>query len=145
VDTSALAKYYVTEVGSAWISSLISPVAGNVIVICDLTTVEFFSILARYQRENKLMPANALLLQSGFLADYENEYLSIPLENNVLSHARDLINRYPLRSLDAIQLACAVVAVNTLAAPMVFISGDGKLLNAAAGEGFSIDNPNAHP
>jgi predicted nucleic acid-binding protein len=116
-----------------------------VIVICDLTTVEFFSILARYQRESKLMPANALVLQSGFLADYENEYLSVPLENGVLGRARDLISRYPLRSLDAIQLASAIEAVNTLAAPMVFISGDNKLLSAAAGEGFSIDNPNAHP
>ena len=84
-------------------------------------------------------------MQTRFLADFETEYLSIPLENIVLSRARDLLTRYPLRSLDAIQLASALEAVNALGEPLIFLSGDHNLLAAAAAENFHTDNPNLHP
>jgi uncharacterized protein len=144
-DTSAIVKRYLVEMGSTWVSTLVVPAAGNVIVICDLTAVEFFSTTARRQREATLTPANALILQTRFLADFEREYLSIPLEDVVLSRARNLLTRYPLRSLDAIQLACALEAVNALGESMTFISGDNNLLAAAAAENFHTDNPNLHP
>ena len=102
LDTSALVKRYLVEIGSTWISTLTPLSAGNVIIISDLTTVELFSTLARRQREGTVTQANGIVLQTRFLADLEREYLSIPLENSVLSRARDLLPRYPLRSLDAI-------------------------------------------
>ena len=145
IDTSALAKRYLTEIGSTWVSILANPAAGNVIVVCDLTAVEFFSTLARRQREGTVTPANALILQTRFLADFEREYLSVPLEGIVLSRARDLLTRYPLRSLDSIQLASASEAVSVLGEPMIFVTADNTLLSAAISEGFSTDNPNAHP
>jgi predicted nucleic acid-binding protein len=145
IDTSALAKRYLTEIGSTWVSTLANPAAGNVIVVCDLTAVEFFSTLARRQREGTVTPANALILQTRFLADFEREYLSVPLEGIVLSRARDLLTRYPLRSLDSIQLASASEAVSVLGEPMIFVTADNNLLSAAISEGFSTDNPNAHP
>jgi uncharacterized protein len=145
IDTSALAKRYLSEIGSNWITTLVDPTAGNVIVICDLTPVEFFSTVARRQREGTVTPSNALILQTRFLADVEREYLSVPLESMVLSRARDLLTRHPLRSLDSVQLASAIEAVNILSEPMTFISADNNLLSAAALEGFGTDNPNNHP
>jgi uncharacterized protein len=145
LDTSALAKHYLTEVGSTWIKALIDATAGNVIVVCDLTAVELVSMLARRQREGSLTPANVLILQSRLLADFEREYISVPLDSETLNQARELLIRYPMRSLDAIQLAGAVEAVNALAEPITFISADKNLLMAAAGEGFGTDNPNVHP
>lgn len=144
-DTSAVVKRYLAEVGSTWIRSLAAPMSSNTIIICDLTAVEFFSTLARRQREGTLTAVNALVLQNSFLQHSESDYLSVPLEKVILDQARLLITRYPLRSLDAIQLAGAIEAVNLLNEPITFVSGDNNLLNAAASEGFLTDNPNLHP
>jgi len=143
-DTSALVKRYLVEVGSTWIRGLNFPSAGNIIIISDLTAVEFFSTLGRRQREGTLTPTAALVLQNSFLIHSEREYLSVSLEKAVLDQARLLITRYPLRSLDAIQLASAIEAANLLREAITFVSGDNNLLNAAASEGFLTDNPNLH-
>jgi predicted nucleic acid-binding protein len=144
LDTSALAKRYLSEQGSSWITALVHPTAGNIIVVCDLTAVEFFSSLARRQREGTITPADALKLQKQFLTEFERQYLSVGLEEAVLSHARNLVSRHPLRSLDAIQLASAHEAISILEAPMTFVSADKNLLAIAASEGFATDNPNEH-
>ncbi len=113
--------------------------------MCDLTAVEVFSTLARRKREGTITATDILILQTRFLADFGQEYLSIALENVVLSRARDLLNRYPLRSLDATQLASAIEASTILGEPLTFISADKNLLNAAVGQGFGTDDPNNHP
>lgn len=145
VDTSALIKRYLAERGSTWIKNITDLKAGHVIVVSNLTAVEVFSSLARRQREGTITPADLLILQTRFLADFGQEYLSVALEDIVLSRARDLLNRYPLRSLDAIQLACAVESSIILGESMIFLSSDRNPLNAAAGEGFRTDDPNNHP
>jgi predicted nucleic acid-binding protein len=63
----------------------------------------------------------------------------------VLDLAEHLIKRQPLRTLDAIQFACAQRAAKLLALPMIFVTSDSNLLSAAAAEGWTIDNPNNHP
>ncbi len=145
LDTSALIKRYLNETGSTWIKSLIDLSSGHVIVVSDLTAVEVFSTLARRKREGTIAAPDILILQTRFLADFGQEYLSVALEDIVLSRARDLLNHYPLRSLDAIQLASAAEASTTLGEPLIFISADRNLLSAASNEGFGIDDPNNHP
>lgn len=145
LDTSALGKRYVHESGSNWIRTITDRAVGHVIIICDLTPVEGFSRLARRQRMSQLTSANARILQNRFLVDYRREYIALPLERSLLIHARWLLVRYPLRSLDAIQLAGATGAFRTLGAPITFVSADLNLLNAAVSEGFITDNPNLHP
>jgi predicted nucleic acid-binding protein len=75
----------------------------------------------------------------------KSEYLALPLDDPVLVRARDLVTRYPVRTLDAIQLASALEASITLGESMTFISGDNTLLSTAAVLGFTTDNPYAHP
>lgn len=145
VDTSALAKRYLNEVGSAWVLTWIEPPAGNVIVISQLTTVEMYSLLARRLRDGTLSLVNYTSLQADFDYHAEKEYITVPLEKPVLSKAQALLSAYPLRTLDAIQLASAIEAQTTLNVTMTFVSADTRLLAAAAGEGFSTDDPNAHP
>ena len=138
-------KRYVSEVGSQWVLSWIEPSAGDVTVISELATVEIFSSLARRGREN-LFNVNILQrLQSDYLLHVEKEYLTVPLDSLVLVQARTLVNKYPLRALDAVQLACAARATAILNEPMVFVSADNNLLRIASTEGFATDNPNAHP
>ena len=145
VDTSALSKRYVLERGSVWVKSWIEPVAGNVTVISELATVEMFSLLARKQREGHLTANDKVTVQRTFLWHTTNEYIVDLLDSRVIVIARNFIGKYPLRALDAIQLASAVDARTILSEPLVFISADRNLLVAAASEGFTIDDPNAHP
>lgn len=47
VDTSALVKRYITEIGSTWVQTQMLADQENVVVICELATIEFFSALLR--------------------------------------------------------------------------------------------------
>ncbi len=145
VDTSAVAKRYLAEIGSAWVISWIEPPAGNVAVVAELTTVEMFTLIARRQREGTLSQPSATILQNDFLVHIETEYLTVPLDRSVLGLARTLTGKYPLRTLDALQLASALRATAILNEPMTFVSADRNLLNAALAEGFNVDDPNVHP
>lgn len=145
LDTSALAKRYISEVGSNWIRTIVHPSAGNILAICDLTPIELFSLIERRLREKRLNQTTAAALQIGFLKHYQNEYLSVILEQPILIQARNLVTKYPLRPPDAIQLACALEARNSLGVALTFLCADNDLLSAAAAEGFAVDNPNLHP
>ncbi len=145
VDTSALGRRYLAEVGSAWVLGWIEPPAGNITVISELTTIEMLATFARRQRDKVLTPTEAVSLTNDFLLHSEQEYLLVPMEKPIILHARDLVRKYPLRTLDAIQLSCALRAMMILNEPLTFISGDNVLLAAAGTEGFTTDNPYAHP
>jgi uncharacterized protein len=144
-DTSAIAKRYIVEIGTAWVKSLTQPSSGNILIISELATVELFSLLARKQREGVLSGSGIARVQNTILAHVKAEYLVVLLDSTLLTQARDLVTRYPLRTLDAIQLACASQARQFLSEPITFISADQNLLAASAAEGFSVDDPNAHP
>ncbi len=145
VDTSALAKRYLSESGSEWTITWAEPQAGNVIVVAEITTIEMFSLFATRQREGTLTQAAADALRNDFLLHLEQEYLVLPADVSVIYAACELVIRYPLRTLDAIQLACALDAVEILRSPLIFVSGDNNLLRAASSQGFATDNPNLHP
>jgi predicted nucleic acid-binding protein len=144
-DTSALAKRYLVETGTAWIVGVSQPAAGNVIIIADLATVEMASLLARRVREGTLAAGDARILLTSCLRHAEREYLSVPQDNHVLVQARTLVDRYPLRTLDAIHLASAQRSGAILNEATSFVSSDRNLLAAATAEGMSTDDPLAHP
>lgn len=144
-DTSALAKRYLAEIGSAWVRGIVRPSSGHVIMICDVTPIEMFSLLARRQRQTLLTPANTTLIQTTFLKHVEQDYLVTFIDSSILTQARHLITRHKLRTLDAIQLACALDAAASLGEAITFVAADVDLLAAASAEGFAVDDPNAHP
>jgi len=145
MDTSAIVKRYVAEIGSNWVTSLTAPETDNIIMISRLTTVEVCSVLARLQRSNKLPSSDGTRLRADFLSHVDTQYLTITVDDEALGKARDLVPKYPLRTLDAIQLACALEAVTALGETLTFLCSDNDLLNAATGEGFTTDNPLMHP
>lgn len=89
-DTSALAKRYIKEVGSLWVTSLIVLASSNTIIISDLTTVEMFSLFARREREGSLTSNEVNQLQSVFMYHVENQYLVTPINHIVLAQSRTL-------------------------------------------------------
>jgi uncharacterized protein len=144
-DTSAIAKRYLMETGSVWVRQWANPAAGNIIIISGLATVEVAAAVARREREGTISPNDAMTLRRVFAGHINQSYTVINLSKGVLAHARDLVGKYPLRSLDAIQLASALRAAQTLGITPTFISADQRLLSAATAEGFAVDDPNAHP
>jgi predicted nucleic acid-binding protein len=114
-------------------------------VISRLTTVELVSGLARRQREKAIDSVAFTKLRGAFLNNVDNFYIAINLYKEVLAEERDLTERYPLRAMDTVQLACALKAARILAAPIYFVTADARLLSAASAEGFAVDDPNAHP
>jgi hypothetical protein len=78
-----------------------------------------------------------------------NEYDLIDVTISVLDQARGLIQRYPLKAYDEVQLASAKLADAALhgagIGALIFLTGDRQLLTAAATERLMVDNPSLHP
>jgi uncharacterized protein len=58
LDSSALAKRYITETGSAWIRKITARSAHNRIIVARIAWVEVLSAFARRQRGSSLTPAD---------------------------------------------------------------------------------------
>jgi uncharacterized protein len=148
-DASAIVKRYVRETGSDWVLATVGPTSGNAISIADLTRAEVASALARRTREGSITPAECSNLVQTFEAHCATEYRLVPTEHLIIDLAVDLIQRYPLRAYDAVQLATAITVNRSLVAhnlpPLSFVSADDHLIAAAQAEGLTADNPNWHP
>jgi uncharacterized protein len=81
VDTSALAKRYLAEVGSAWTLRWIIPNSGNSIIVSTLASVELFSLISRQEREDRMTSTVASLIRLNFLFHISNQYITIGCDN----------------------------------------------------------------
>jgi len=144
IDTSALAKRYLDEVGASWIQQQIEAEASpaNIIFLSELGIVEMFSLLVRRERNHEITPEAAERLRQAFLAHVAYQYLVVPVDTTVFVEARAVVLKHRLRALDAIQLACARRAQKEWEEPITFVTADRELLAAASAEGFSTANPN---
>lgn len=144
-DTSAIAKRYVDEPGSAWVRSWSPKAAGHIVIVSDLLVVEMHSLLARKYRENRISYQDLLLSRETVVAHTIREYIAVNIDQQLLIIASELVGKYVLRVLDAIQLASALRAVTTLGEQMIFVTADRNLSLAAAVEGLAPDDPNLYP
>lgn len=145
-DTSALAKRYVMETGSAWVEGLLAGSSGNDVVISRITPVELMSALARRERGGSISKTDADLARLRLRSDCLRDYLVVRLQDSHFALAESLATLHGLRAYDAMQLAVAV-EVQRRFQPLdyTFISADDNLNRAAAAEGLKVDNPNRHP
>jgi hypothetical protein len=149
LDTSALGKRYVEEAGSACIRSVTASSAENALLTARITMVEMYSALARRRREGSVPPEFCDKAAQAFADHSAAEYRFVELDIRLVTLARSLLNKHPIRAYDAVQLASALAANQALVLrdlpPLVFLSADERLLQAAAAEGLAVDNPNLHP
>ncbi len=148
LDTSALSKRYVEEIGSGWIRMLTAPTSGHVLLTARITMVEVYSALARRKREGSVSPADCAVAARAFTVHSASEYDFVELDLSIVTLARRLLEQHPLRAYDAIQLASALQAHQTLKsvqlADLVFLSADNRLNSTAEAEGLTVDNPSLH-
>lgn len=147
-DSSALAKRYVTETGTAWVQSLIDPASGNGVYAARITLVELVSAISRRRRNGDVTPAAASAALSDVRADFAFDYQVTEVTAALVAQAAGLAERHALRGYDAVQLAAAIqvnAAYVAAGRPAVtLISADLELNAAGAAEGLVVDDPNTH-
>lgn len=149
LDSSALVKRYVNEVGSDWVRAQCSPGADNEIVTALISKTECFAALAGKLRHSALTTQDYERIRHDLAQDFAHSYLLINTDVVVIDLATELVSRQRLRGYDAVQLATALILNTDLVAAqrsaLTFITADGDLLQAARNEGLIVDNPTWHP
>ena len=141
LETSALVKLYVRESGTDTLLRLASSEAGHRLVILAFAVVEFRSAIRRRERANDLGGSAARQLIQRLDAHTETRFLTQPLNDTVIEHALRLVDRYPLRAYDAVQLAGCVVLGASGGDQPIFVCADEALIAAAESEGIPSLSP----
>lgn len=144
LETSALVKLYVYEVGTDRLLALTANDAGHRFAILSLAQVEFRAAIRRRQRVGEIPALAADELIESFRNHAEGRFLIQSFSDSLLDVALALIDSYPLRGYDAVQLAGYVVLRSISGAEEpVFVCADKVLLAAARNEGCTILDPSA--
>lgn len=144
-DTSALGKRYIPEIGTLWVKSILRPAAKHDIIISSLVRIEVCATLARRHREGHITHHQLLTARKTFFGHMQRHYQIVGMDQNITYLASSLTLKHPLRSLDAIHLATAIIAAREFSTKPIFVSADTRLLAIAQAEGFPTDDPNLHP
>jgi predicted nucleic acid-binding protein len=84
-----------------------------------------------------------------FLKDYRHRFKKTQISKDVIDKAISLLNQYPLRGYDSVQLASALLIHDLLQrhrkVSLTFVCADTLLCNTASGEGLNVENPMSHP
>lgn len=149
LDTSALLKQYVDEVGSDWLRRALFTSKHKVVIVSTyLLVAEVISALNRRVREGAVTPRDYTRLSGCFRDDCLDIYHLIAFDDAIIDLACTLLERHPLRAYDAVHLATASSINQRLVEAgepaLTFLSADDRLNDAAAAEGLMVDNPNDH-
>lgn len=119
VDTSALLKKYVEERGSQQLEEALGGVSD--LVVSPVTWVELNAAVARHLRRGLLTAQQSSWILSKAETDF-GSYSQVVWDEELIEAATKMVFRYPLKTLDAIQLAAGV-----LSKPDLFLTSDRKL------------------
>lgn len=134
-DTSALVKQFLAEVGTEEVLALRTqdlPHATSMI-----TYSETFSALRRRARERFLSVARYRTAMDLFKRDWP-AFVRVQLDEEIIMLSAKLIERHPLRTLDAIHLASVLQLQQLVGEPSLFVSSDSQLLQAATAENVTV-------
>ncbi|MEG3933162.1 MULTISPECIES: type II toxin-antitoxin system VapC family toxin [unclassified Microcoleus] len=72
VDSSALVKRYINEIGSAWVLSLCDPALNNDILIAAITSVEIVAAITIRSRGRSINATDATAACNQFRSDLQS-------------------------------------------------------------------------
>jgi predicted nucleic acid-binding protein len=149
LDTSAVVKRDVIEIGSPWVKSLVRARAAHTLYIARITAVEVTSAITRRQRAGSLSPAQAGAILGHVRRHLTQRYVIVEVTPALLAASMFLARSHGLRAYDAVQLAAALQVhhdhENAGIGPITLVSADQELNAAASTEGLAVVDPNAHP
>jgi predicted nucleic acid-binding protein len=136
-DSSALNPLCVREANSTSCRSLAAQFG---LVVWWATPVEIRSAIARLQRSGSL---NAGERQDSLdrLAVLQSEWREVLPNNGLRELAERLLDIYPLRAADSLQLAAALIWCRQTPVGRTFVSADLRLCEAATRAGFTVIQP----
>lgn len=145
VETSALVKRYVQEVGSDVIDELFEhQLRIGIFTMSILGALELKSALARLQRGGRITEPEMFRLLAQFRSDRNLFSVVLPVDNSLMDEAGDSLSDHALRTLDAIHFA-STLRLKTLAGSIneeiVVVTSDRELVSAWDEEGFASINP----
>lgn len=135
LDTSWLAKLYVDEEGAGAVRRRLE--GEHDILVSELAYVEFHAAVARRRREGALAPRSAAALLSRFRQEWTDR-ARIPVSTEVVVRAAQLVEAHPLRTLDALHLASALLVARGASEPVRIGAADDRLLAAARATGLEV-------
>lgn len=145
LDTTAFAKLFVEEKGTSTVIQLMESVEDNRKLISASTPLEVYAALLRQERAGSLAHEDSEAAR-GILRTEAARMVQQPLNPAALEAARQLLDRHELRSAEALQLGCAMVAREMFhGMEIIFVSAQPRLIEAAAAEHFETLNPEASP
>lgn len=149
LDSSALVKRYVLEVGTPWVRAITRRNPSTVIYIARIITVEVRCAIARRRKGKLIPPRRASSLLHRFRQHLAGRYAIAQVTPALLDDAARLGVKHALRAYDAVQLAVAL-EVNRFhqaggSGPITLVSADRELNDAATAEGLAVDDPRSHP
>ncbi|WP_165073220.1 type II toxin-antitoxin system VapC family toxin [Paludisphaera rhizosphaerae] len=146
LDSSALVKRHVKEVGTRWVLLITAPKAGHSLYIARITAVEIFAAVSRRQG---LSGAQSGAILGHFRRHLtQNRYNILETPPALIEKAMILARKRRLRAYDPVQLAAAteIDRLNREAdlGPVTFVSADRELNAAAIAEGLIVEDPASH-
>jgi len=130
VDSSAFAKRFIEEEGSAKIEDICS--RATELGLSVLCVPEIISALNRRRREGNLTSAQYRQAKQRLLEDVRDADI-IQLTPDVIAESIEVLESTPLRGADALHIACAIEWGAEL-----FASSDKAQLTAAKKAGLSV-------
>ena len=129
-DSSGLAKRYIRERGSEKAEDILS--GASEVAVSLIAPPEIISALCRLRRQNAISEAQYGQAKKGLFTDIEDMTIcnvTVP----VIGRAIELLERHPLRTMDALHLACAIDWQADL-----FVSSDRRQVSAALKSGLRV-------
>ncbi|MCK7523285.1 MAG: type II toxin-antitoxin system VapC family toxin [Ignavibacteriales bacterium] len=129
-DSSAFAKRFVEETGSYEVEKIC--LDSDSIAVSSICFPEIISALNRRLRENNLTKKDYLIIKEKMLEEFESlEIINVVPE--VISKAITLLEKYNLRTLDALHISSAIIWNAD-----IFISADKRQILAAKKAGMKV-------
>jgi len=133
-DTSVVVKRYVSERSSAMAQTLLRRYR---CLSSAILPVEVMSAVSRRRAAGDLTAGDLAAIMSRLAGDRRRWEL-VPVTGSLLALAEDLIQRYPLRTLDAIHLAAALTFKDISGLRVPFVTADIRQREAGEPAGLSI-------
>jgi len=137
-DSSAIVPLMVVEAGSARVRNWFD--SDSEIIVWTLTRLELLSAIARRRREESRSAAMLTVARRNILRAWDG-WSEITAVELVRRHAERLVESYPLRAADALQLGAALIAAEGDPTNLELVTLDRNLADAAEREGFAVLGP----
>jgi predicted nucleic acid-binding protein len=128
LDSSALVKRYITESGSQQVNAWIDQ--AGIVVTALITRVEVAAAIARVRRMQFITEQEEQAALHAFRSEWESLY-RLPISENTVLRGDYLACEHNLKGHDATHLACALIWQEVLGLPVILLTYDTQLSQAA--------------